>query len=237
MYDKEGATFTELSARAAREAAVSGKPVEYRTEDHRGIYRGERIAYYASTRCSLIHERLWENERLIKDRVKEVCEGIEVGRGYLLEHPPRPPEFREPQEFPQPPIKLLQKADINEFTFGLTECVMFGQNISCNFFVVNNSDRMANLKIYGRARQGGPPSCLYDDLGNEYKAHEVEISGVRDRVEVERSLAPGIPTIVSFRFGNVSTSASEATLNIHVNLGGYLFRNIPLTKRYLIQAQ
>src|SRR3972149_5681922 len=36
-----GATFVELSARASREAALSQKPVEYRTENRRGLYRAE----------------------------------------------------------------------------------------------------------------------------------------------------------------------------------------------------
>jgi hypothetical protein len=78
-----GATLTEISARASREAAMEGRPVEYRTEDGRGIYRAEPIGPYdPQTRCSKIHERVWEDGRLIKDQVREVCESTMYQRRY-----------------------------------------------------------------------------------------------------------------------------------------------------------
>jgi outer membrane lipoprotein SlyB len=77
-----GATLTEISARAAREAAANNQPVEYRTEDGRGIYRAEPRSYDPSTRCSKIHERVWEDGRLVKDQIKEVCEGTKFERRY-----------------------------------------------------------------------------------------------------------------------------------------------------------
>jgi outer membrane lipoprotein SlyB len=36
-----GATITDISMRASREAAMSGRPVEYKTDDGRGVYRAE----------------------------------------------------------------------------------------------------------------------------------------------------------------------------------------------------
>lgn len=77
-----GATLTEISARAAREAAVHNEPVEYRTEDGRGIYRAEPRSYNSSTRCSKIHERVWQDGQLVKDDIKEVCEGTKYERRY-----------------------------------------------------------------------------------------------------------------------------------------------------------
>jgi outer membrane lipoprotein SlyB len=77
-----GATLTEISARAAREAAMNNQPVEYRTEDGRGVYRAEPRSYDPSTRCSKIHERVWEDGRLIKDQIREVCEGTKFERRY-----------------------------------------------------------------------------------------------------------------------------------------------------------
>jgi len=62
-----GATLTEITARAASEAYMSGRPVEYRTEDGRGVYRADPREYNASTRCSKIQERVWEDGRLIRD--------------------------------------------------------------------------------------------------------------------------------------------------------------------------
>ncbi len=77
-----GGTLTEISARASREAADQRRPVEYRTEDGRGVYRADPVEYNASTRCSKIHERVWEDGRLIKDQIKEVCEGTKTERRY-----------------------------------------------------------------------------------------------------------------------------------------------------------
>jgi outer membrane lipoprotein SlyB len=77
-----GGTLTEISARASREAVEHRRPVEYRTEDGRGVYRADPFEHNASTRCSKIHERVWEDGRLIKDQIKEVCEGTKTERRY-----------------------------------------------------------------------------------------------------------------------------------------------------------
>ena len=77
-----GATFTDISMRASREAAYSGRPVEYRTRDGRGVYRAEPESIDESTRCRKVHERAWEDGNLVKDQVKEICEGEKYERRY-----------------------------------------------------------------------------------------------------------------------------------------------------------
>jgi len=77
-----GATITDISMQASREAAVSNKPVEYRTTDGRGVYRADPVEYDARTKCHKVHERVWEDGRLIKDQVREVCEGERYERRY-----------------------------------------------------------------------------------------------------------------------------------------------------------
>ncbi|MEW6570990.1 MAG: glycine zipper 2TM domain-containing protein [Nitrospirota bacterium] len=77
-----GATLTDISMKASQEAAATGRPVEYRTEDGRGIYRAEPIDYNAQTRCHKVHERVWEDGKLIKDQVREVCEAEKFERTY-----------------------------------------------------------------------------------------------------------------------------------------------------------
>ena len=77
-----GATFVELSARASREAYATGKPVEYRTDDGRGVYRAEPVYYDSHTKCRKIHERAWEDGRLVKDQIKEICEGTRYEKRY-----------------------------------------------------------------------------------------------------------------------------------------------------------
>lgn len=77
-----GATFVDVSMRASRESAATGRPVEYRTEDGRGVYRSEPLDYNAQTRCRKVHERAWEDGNLVKDQIKEVCEGEKYERRY-----------------------------------------------------------------------------------------------------------------------------------------------------------
>ena len=76
-----GATIADISYRASREAYTTGRPVEYRTEDGRGVYRADPMEYDARTRCRRIHERVWEDGRLVRDQVREVCES-RYERGY-----------------------------------------------------------------------------------------------------------------------------------------------------------
>jgi hypothetical protein len=70
-----GATLTEISMQASREAAQSNRPVEYRTTDGRGRYQAYPVDYNQQTNCHKVQERVWEDGRLIKNQVKEVCEG------------------------------------------------------------------------------------------------------------------------------------------------------------------
>ena len=77
-----GATLTDISMRASQEAATYGKPVEYTTEDGRGVYRAEPAGYNEQTRCKKVQERVWEDGRLIKDNIREVCEGEKFERRY-----------------------------------------------------------------------------------------------------------------------------------------------------------
>ena len=70
-----GATLTDVSMRASQEAATTGKPVQYVTEDGRGVYRAEPVGYNAQTKCHKVHEIVTENGKVVKDQIKEVCEG------------------------------------------------------------------------------------------------------------------------------------------------------------------
>lgn len=70
-----GATLTEVSRQASREAVEAGGPVEYSTTDGRGVYRADPVDFDENTRCHKVQERVWEDGRLIKDEVREICEG------------------------------------------------------------------------------------------------------------------------------------------------------------------
>lgn len=81
-----GATIADISRKGSREAYESGRPVEYRTEDGRGYYRAEPTGdyYYKDpyTKCRKVSEKVWEDGRLVKDTVKEICESEKTERRY-----------------------------------------------------------------------------------------------------------------------------------------------------------
>lgn len=74
-----GATIADISLQGAREAATYDRPVVYRTEgapEGYGGYIAEPVEPGARARCKKVRERIYENERLVSDRIKEVCEGV-----------------------------------------------------------------------------------------------------------------------------------------------------------------
>jgi len=78
-----GASITEASAQAARDAAIYNRPVRYVSGDNRSVYVAEPIGnFYGRTKCRKVRERVWENGRLIKDRLREVCTGNITERRY-----------------------------------------------------------------------------------------------------------------------------------------------------------
>jgi hypothetical protein len=77
-----GASLTEVSARAAREAAVYNKPVRYVSKDRRRMYLAEPVGFNGETKCRKVRERLWDEGRLTKDRVREVCTGNRTEQWY-----------------------------------------------------------------------------------------------------------------------------------------------------------
>jgi len=77
-----GATLTDISIRASRESVASGKPVEYRTEDDKGVYRADPLGYDEKTKCYKVHERVWEDGKLVGDQTREICEGEKLEKAY-----------------------------------------------------------------------------------------------------------------------------------------------------------
>jgi hypothetical protein len=102
-----GATLADVSARGTQEAARTGKPVEYRTRTNEGtaVYRAEPVDYDARTKCNKVQERIWQDGRLVKDEIREVCEGRKTEAGYLGEDAGERyrGEYKERREYPPPP--------------------------------------------------------------------------------------------------------------------------------------
>lgn len=77
-----GATLADVSYQASREAVRNDRPVEYRTDNGRAVYRADPMGYNERTRCRKVNERVWEDGRLVKDQIREVCEGERYERRY-----------------------------------------------------------------------------------------------------------------------------------------------------------
>ena len=77
-----GATLADISMKASQEAAMQNKPVEYRTTDGRGVYQAYPLGIDQQTKCHKVQERVWEDGRLIKDQIKEICEGEKMEHRY-----------------------------------------------------------------------------------------------------------------------------------------------------------
>jgi hypothetical protein len=99
-----GASLTEISARGAREAADANRPVEYRTDNGRAIYRAEPLGYDPATRCRRVHERVWQDGNVVQEQIREICEepttvGVPTARTPMgaTAYPPAAPYPAGPQ--------------------------------------------------------------------------------------------------------------------------------------------
>lgn len=77
-----GGTVTEISARASREAAESGRAVTYESSDGYQRIEASPLAYNAVTRCHKIREKVWQDGKLVKDEVREICESEKTENTY-----------------------------------------------------------------------------------------------------------------------------------------------------------
>ena len=66
-----GGTVTEIAQRAAREAAMANRPVEYRSEDGRQRVYAEPIASRGN--CRIVRTNYYQDGKLVRTEEREVC--------------------------------------------------------------------------------------------------------------------------------------------------------------------
>ena len=66
-----GGTVTEIAQRAAKEAAMANKPVEYRSEDGRQRVYAEPVASRGN--CRIVKTTYYQDGKPVKTEEKEVC--------------------------------------------------------------------------------------------------------------------------------------------------------------------
>lgn len=67
----EGATLSEISAKATQEAALNDRPVEYKKEDGKIVYQA--FPDYGKSKCGFVHGKTWEEGKLTQSKIIEVC--------------------------------------------------------------------------------------------------------------------------------------------------------------------
>ena len=66
-------TVTDISQRAAMEAAQQGKTVWYRTEDGRGLYEAAPLRRAPRSGCTKVIDRVWVDGQLVRETERDVC--------------------------------------------------------------------------------------------------------------------------------------------------------------------
>jgi len=56
--------------------------VEYRTTDGRAVYRADPVDYNPVTKCRKVQERVWQDGKLVKDEIKEICKSKKTEMSY-----------------------------------------------------------------------------------------------------------------------------------------------------------
>ena len=77
-----GGTLADISDRASREAAQEGRPVAYESEDGYRRVEASPQGFDEKTKCHKLRERVWEDGRLVKDEIREICESEKVESEY-----------------------------------------------------------------------------------------------------------------------------------------------------------
>ncbi len=67
-----GGTVTEIARRASYEAARSGQPVSYTSED--GWQRVEAEPLPSRGGCRTVRERIWQGGRVVQEQEREICD-------------------------------------------------------------------------------------------------------------------------------------------------------------------
>ena len=69
-----GGTLAEISYKASREAAYERRTVVYESENGYRTIEADPVEFDARTNCHKVRERVWDDGKLVKNEVREVCE-------------------------------------------------------------------------------------------------------------------------------------------------------------------
>jgi len=104
----------------------------------------------------------------------------------------------------------VRKVDERNFTFELLECKMSGKNVICHLLITNNGED-GELQISGKHHRSGPPSRMFDELGNIYGAEVIQLGNKKGNNPGLLTVS-GIPVKAVIHFENVSPGTRKITL-------------------------
>ncbi|RPJ10059.1 MAG: hypothetical protein EHM36_03605 [Deltaproteobacteria bacterium] len=67
----EGTTLEDIASKAIQQAAAFGQPVQYESEDGKTVFQA--YPSYGKSKCEFVHGKTWEDGRLVKSKILEVC--------------------------------------------------------------------------------------------------------------------------------------------------------------------
>jgi uncharacterized protein YcfJ len=76
------AAIDTMTKRTENQAIVQNRPVVYRSSDGATAVRVDPIGVNQHTKCHKVRTRVWEHGKLVKDEIKEVCEGERIDNSY-----------------------------------------------------------------------------------------------------------------------------------------------------------
>lgn len=132
-------------------------------------------------------------------------------------------------------LKVLAKAEVNDFIFEAKECKWSGQRLICAIAVTNSAQKARRLVIY--AWSPGR-SILVDDRGNQYNSEGVMFGG-RGSLEGSYSaendnMPPILPMNIMISYREIHPNAKYGNVVIDCYYDGEDFkavlRNIPLSR-------
>jgi TolB-like protein len=117
------------------------------------------------------------------------------------------------------------KVTVAGFSITLNSCKMASDAMTCSLLIVNETDKDSTLYLYTDSR-------AIDDLANDYKAGEVQLSNKRNSDRVYVLFVPGVPLKGWVKFTGIDPQASKLNV-LRLQLGGVYadFRNVPIERQ------
>jgi len=123
---------------------------------------------------------------------------------------------------PKPIKKAVKTYVLGDLEFRFLKMKRAGNVVTIYVVATNNGKKEVKLRMYRKN------CCLYDDLANKYDATRVCIGRHCTTGTAHDTVIPGVSMKVSADFKDIPPPASTATLEMEMNKGKVILRNLSL---------